>query len=130
MFTDKGHHSTCNSLFWLDPIFYRKFHVWNWIKNDVLYRKSKCTYCNLKCTRLQIFQKAEDFPTVDLHLNFEIPSLKNQVRQTWFFLSISHFIFAGYTGSKNKFEIDKISTSKVLFKNQFHELQISKIRYR
>ena len=32
------------------------------------------------------FQCTIDFPPVDLYLNFEIPSLKNPVWQTWFFV--------------------------------------------
>jgi hypothetical protein len=42
-------------------------------------------------------------------------------------LSILNLIFAGYTGMvKIKFEIDKKTTSKINFKNHFHELEISK----
>jgi hypothetical protein len=46
-------------------------------------------------------------------------------------LSILNLIFAGYTGMvKIKFEIDKKSTSKINFKNQFRDLEISKLKCR
>jgi hypothetical protein len=61
------------------------------------------------------------------------PSLKTWSLNLIFeldFLSISDWIFAGYTGSKIKFEIDKKSSSKIELKNQFCELKISKIKCR
>ena len=56
-------------------------------------------------------------PPVDLYLNFEKSSWKNPVQK-----SISKFIFAGYTGSKNPVQNR--------LKIQFVELDFSEIKYR
>ena len=45
---------------------------------------------------------------------------------TWFFFSISNLIFTACLACKIQFEIDK----KIKFKNQFNELEISKIKCR
>ena len=60
------------------------------------------------------------FPPVDLYLNFEKSSLKNQVRRTGFFFS--KLIFAGSTGSKNQV--------RNRLKIQFVELDFSETKYR
>ena len=49
--------------------------------------------------------KSNDKPTICLHLKFEISSSQNIFMNLIFeldFLSISNWIFAGYTGSKNQ----------------------------
>ena len=68
-------------------------------------------------------------PPIYLHLIFEISSLRNWFLNLMFeldFLFISNWIFAGCTGSKNQVW----NRQKIKFKNQFRELEISKIKCR
>ena len=73
----------------------------------------------------------QSFPFVDLHLIFEISSFYKLDFWTWFVVYIFRTGFLKATQAvKIKFEIDKKSSSKIQSKNQFCELDISKIKCR
>ena len=105
-------------------------HVWNCAvvrKDEVL--GLTLGFWKIDIINLGVCLPVNDFPPIYLYLIFEIC-----ISQNWFlnlifeldFLSILNLIFAGYTGSKNQVW----NRQKIKFKNQFREMQISKIKYR
>ena len=62
-----------------------------------------------------------NWPPIDLHFIFKESSLKNQVAQTWFFLSISNLSFAG---SKNQVRNRQVRPT------WFFKLELTKIKCR
>ena len=95
--------------------------------NSSIFRpKIWCLYLKEVCIQDSLLDFwAWESPLVDLHLIFEICSLKSQVRRTWF-LSISNLIFTTCSLQKSILKSTKNQVRRIWF----FKLDISKIKCR